>query len=450
MATSASSLFTGTSTYSSDFSQVIDRAVSIASLPIDQLNNQKTALTNQRSALSSLAASFSSVQATLYSLSSSVGNGSFATTYSDPSVASASVSPGALPGTYSIEVVDPGSRASAASIATVTDPTTAGISSATSFTLTANGQQYTITPADNTLTSLADAINSTTGGAAQATIVNLGSSSSPSYALFVQNSKYGTIPITLDDGSGNILGTPTAATPVQYRVNGQPASPADALTSDTRNLTIAPNVSLTVLNAGITDINVSQNTSGIANAISGFVTAYNAATQAISAQRGASGGALAGQSIITTLTQSLRSVSNYTGTGSVSTIADLGLAFDKNGVLSFDPSVLSAAASRDFEGVTDFLGNATTGGFLKAATDALNGVTDATSGAISLTLTSVGGEITDVNDRINDNQDRVDQLKQNLTAQMAAADALIAQMQQQVLYMTNLFTAMTANQNSMK
>jgi flagellar hook-associated protein 2 len=450
MATSASSLFTGTSTYSSDFSQVIDRAVSIASLPIDQLNNQKTALTNQSTALSGLSASFSSLQATLYSLSSSVGNGSYATTYSDPTVASATVSPGALLGTYSIEVIDPGSRASAASTATVADPTTASISSATSFTLTANGQQYTITPADNTLTSLADAINTTTGGAAQATIVNLGSSSSPSYALFVQNSKYGTIPITLDDGSGNILGAPTAATPVQFRVNGQPAPPADPLTSDTRTLTIAPNVSVTVLAAGTTDINVDQNTSGIANAISGFVTAYNSATQAITAQRGSSGGALAGQSIITTLSQSLRSISNYTGTGALSSIADIGLTFDKNGVLSFDPSVLNAAADKDFKDITDFLGNATTGGFLKTATDTLSSLTDSTSGAISLTLTSIGGEITDVDNRISDNQDRVDQLKQNLTAQMAAADALIAQMQQQVIYMTNLFTAMTANQNSMK
>ena len=37
-----SGLFTGNSTYSSDFTQVINRAVQIASLPIDQLTNEKT------------------------------------------------------------------------------------------------------------------------------------------------------------------------------------------------------------------------------------------------------------------------------------------------------------------------------------------------------------------------------------------------------------------------
>ena len=44
-----------------------------------------------------------------------------------------------------------------------------------SFTLQANGQSYTgITPAANTLNSLAAAINAATNGAATATIVNLG------------------------------------------------------------------------------------------------------------------------------------------------------------------------------------------------------------------------------------------------------------------------------------
>jgi flagellar hook-associated protein 2 len=219
MATSASSLFTGNSTYSQDFQQIINRAVAIASLPIDQLNNQKSALTNQKNALSALSASFSALQASLYSLGSSVNSGAFAVAYSDASVASATVSSGALPGTYALEVVDAGSRASAASVATVTDPDAASISSAASFTLTANGQQYTITPAANTLKSLADAINATTQGAAQATIVNIGSSSSPSYELSIQNSKYGPLPITLDDGSGNLLSAPTPATSVEYRVN---------------------------------------------------------------------------------------------------------------------------------------------------------------------------------------------------------------------------------------
>ena len=39
-------------------------------------------------------------------------------------------------------------------------------------------------------------------------------------------------------------------------------------------------------------------------------------------------------------------------------------------------------------------------------------------------------------------------MTENLNAQMAAADALIASLQQQASYFANMFAAMTANQNS--
>jgi flagellar hook-associated protein 2 len=456
MSSSPSSLFTGSSTYSADFAQVITRAVGIASLPITLLNTQKTTLSAENDALTKLSASFSSLQATLYSVGSTVGGGNYTVSSSDSTVANASASAGALFGTYHIEVADPGSQARAASTATVADPTTTSISIATSFTLTANGTTFNnITPASNTLTSLADAINTATQGAVQATIVNVGTTSSPSYQLSIQNSKYGpaaSLPITLDDGlgSGNILGTPTTATSVQYRVNGQPVSPA-VNSDNTRTLTISPNLSVTVLNVGTTDITVGQSTAGIANALSGFVTAYNAASQALDGQRGSSGGALVGQSIISTLSQSLHDITNYSATGSIQSMSDLGLAFDPTTFeLTFDSTKLSATAATNFKGVTDFLGNTTTGGFLKAATDTLNGLTDSTSGIIPMVILSTAGEITDTQNQIDQNQARVDQLTLNLKAQMAASDALIASLQQQATYMTDLFTAMTANQYSMR
>jgi flagellar hook-associated protein 2 len=126
----------------------------------------------------------------------------------------------------------------------------------------------------------------------------------------------------------------------------------------------------------------------------------------------------------------------------------LGLTFDKNGVLQFDSAVLAAAAAKDIAGVTEFLGSVTGGGFLKTASDTLNSLTDSASGVISDMLKSITGEITATGHRIDDNQDRVDKLTDSLNAQMAAADALIAALQQQATYFTNMFAAMTANQNS--
>jgi flagellar hook-associated protein 2 len=141
MSTSASPLyFNGTSTYSSDLQQVISRAVSIASLPITQLENTVSTLTSEQSALSSLSATFSSLQSDLAALNTAVGSGNVAATSSNNTVAKATASAGAMTGAYTIQVIDPGSQASALSIGGVSDPTTQTISSSTSFTLTANGQ----------------------------------------------------------------------------------------------------------------------------------------------------------------------------------------------------------------------------------------------------------------------------------------------------------------------
>ena len=447
-----SPIFTGSSTYSNDFSQVITRAQKIASLPITLLQNQKTSLTAEQTALNKLNSSFSSLQASVIALGAAASDPNFTVGYTDLSVASATPTAGALPGIYAVEVVDIGSQASATSAAgAVTDPAKTSISTAASFTLTANGKSFTnILPASNALTSLADAINAAAPDDVRATIINLGTTAAPSYELSVQNLKYGALPITLDDGQGgaNLMGTATNGIAVKYRVNGQPRSPADPLSSDSRTLVLAPSLTATVLKVGTTNITVSRSTDAIANALSSFVQSYNAATTALDGQRGTSGGALSGQSVISTLSQAMRDIANYSGDGSVRSMPSLGLTFDKNGVLQFDSAVLAAAAAKDIAGVTEFLGSVTGGGFLKTASDTLNSLTDSASGVISGMLKSITGEITATGHRIDDNQDRVDKLTDSLNAQMAAADALIAALQQQATYFTNMFAAMTANQNS--
>ena len=450
MSTSTSAIFNGTSTFSSDLQQVISRAVSIASLPMNQLNNEVTSLTGEQTELSSLSTSFSSLQSAVASLGSAVSSGNYSVSSSDTSVATPTASSGALLGTYSLEVDNTGSQSTAASTATVTDPTTQNISAATTYTLTANGQQYTIVPPlnGNTLDSLVSAINSTTQGAVQATVVNAGSMSQPSYELSLQSNAYSSADINLDDGTGNILGATSEGSPVEYRVDGQPGSTQGPLTSSTQTLTISQGLTATVAGTGTTNITVGQSTSGIANAINSFVTAYNAASQAVAGQRGAGGGALAGQGVVTTLSESLQNLTNYTGSGSIRSMADLGLTFNQSGVLTFDSSVLTTAASNNFQGVMGFLGSSTGGGFLQAATNTLNSVMDSSTGAIPNEIDGVAGQIVSANSQISKDQAQVNTLQTNLTNQMDAADALIAQMQQQYSYVSGLFAAMTANETA--
>ena len=65
--------FNGSSTYSSAFQQVITRAVSIASLPLQSLQQSVSTLTTQQSTLSTIGADFSALQTAIQALGSATG-----------------------------------------------------------------------------------------------------------------------------------------------------------------------------------------------------------------------------------------------------------------------------------------------------------------------------------------------------------------------------------------
>ena len=447
MSTSTSPVFNGTSSFSSALQQVITNAVSLASLPMNQLQNEVSTLNSEQTALSSLSTSFSSLQSDLSAVDSAVSSGGYSVNSATPAVATATASAGALSGSYTLNVISTGSQSTAQSIATVADPATQNVSSATTFTLTANGQHYTIVPppSANSLDSLVTAINTTTQGAVQATVINIGTIAQPNYQLSLQSTEYNSDPITLDDGTGNILGSTTAGSSVTYTVNGVLPDGQNPITSDSRTIEISPGVSTTIAGAGTTNITVIQTTSSIANALSNFVKDYNSSVSAVAAHRGTSGGVLAGQGVVTMLSEALQNLTSYTTSGSIRSLADLGLTFSQTGVLSFDPTVLSTAAASDLQGVTDFLGSTSGGGFLQVANNVLNGVLDSSTGEIPTEANAISSEISSTNARIAKDQANISTLQANLARQMDSADGLIAQMQQQYSYVTGLFTAMTGN-----
>ena len=66
---SKSNIFTGASRYSTDLQQVLTRAVSIASLPLNLLNNQLTTLQGRSDALNSLDGKFAAVLSAVQGIS---------------------------------------------------------------------------------------------------------------------------------------------------------------------------------------------------------------------------------------------------------------------------------------------------------------------------------------------------------------------------------------------
>lgn len=441
----SSTMFTGTSRYSSDFSAIIDRAVAIASLPLTQLQGSKVRLEAESAALGTLNNAVTSLAGALESLSTAASQESYSTLISNASVLSAATGSGATNGTYTIEVTDIGAYSTAMSmdgLNLVTDPSTQTISTNPAPTYTLNGSD--IAPTSNTLVALAAAINDA-DLEIQATVVNIGSTASPDYRLALQSTKLDAVAMQLNDGTTDLFATGTPnGSKVAYKING-----VNALPNDSRSITISPGVTANLIGEGASTVTVSRSTANISNALSSLANAYNSAVTELDKQRGTTGGALAGQATVFTVTESIRSLGQWAeGTGGITSLADLGLTFDKEGKMSFDSSTFTDATGGQVGQLLEFLGSTTEGGFLQAASGILGGLQGDNNGILTTAVNDAAASVTAEGNKITDLQARIDDMHDSLTARMAAADALIASLEQQADYINQMFEAMRIAQQA--
>jgi len=445
MGTSATSLgtsssgvptFNGSSQYASQLQEVITNAVNAASEPITALQNEQTTLTNQSNEVSTMETDFNALQTAVQGIQNAIGGSSLSADVSDPSVVSASVSDGATPGSYSIQVNNIGSYST-----TLTNTWTGTASgSPDTYVLSVGSQTYNIKPTDNSATSVASAINAQSDGAVQATVVNVGSNSSPDYRISLQSTALTSDTIDLTNNGSSTSAVQTAGAPAEYEINNS----GNVVSSDSRTVDIATGVTLNLLSGsdGPVSIDVSQSTSALSDALSTFVSAYNTAQTEVLHQRGQNAGPLQASELVDQLQQVLSGLSTYSslnGSTTVGSLSDLGITMNDDGSLSFDGgAALESAESSDPSAVSAFLGSATTGGFLESATKALTGVSDPTTGILATTQTDYQNEISSIGTQISNKQAQVSQLQTSLTNQMNSADALINSLEQQYTYLSDV------------
>jgi flagellar hook-associated protein 2 len=437
--TTSSTVFNGNSRYSADFQAVIDRTVAIASLPISQLNAQKTDLSDQTTAMTGLDGKFNALQGAIDQITAAVGGSAFDASVSDTSKLSVTLGDGAQEGNYSVEVVDPGAYASSLSTATWVEAPGAPHA----YSISISGVQHQVFAQDNSAAGVASAINTQFGDQVRAIVVNVGSAQTPDYRLSLQATQLGNLTPDLLDGGSSLQTQQTSGTLAQYIVNGS----GNTVSSATRSVSIASGVtvSLEAASSGPVNVTVTRSTAALSSALDAFATAYNAAVDEVDKQHGNGNGALAGQSLVSGLSRILSDISTYDQAGSgIGGLGGLGLDLDKTGHLTFNSFKLLASDLTNSTGVTAFLGSTSGGGFLKLATDSLQSVEGVGTGLLPSAEANVTQQSARIDSTIADAQDRVDQMKTRLQEQMAASDALIATMEQQYDYLTGLFASQAA------
>jgi flagellar hook-associated protein 2 len=463
-------MFTGASRYAADFQGVIDRALKIAALPLNQMQSESARMQSDSAALSSLDAMMVSLESAIVGLGSALGVSSYSATSSDSSILTASLSTGVQEGSYRVTVQDFGAYAVAVSadppvpedppdpygLVRVTDPATANLSAASNYSLTIGGQAP-ISLTATTLSGLAQEIQSKAGDQVTATVVNIGSPDGlPNYKLSVQGRTLAPLTFALagiraDDSQFAVFPAiqQEAGKAVSYSVNGAPAASASS-----RSITVATGVTLTLNKADPnTDVSISvtRSPASVKAALSGFIAAYNAAVDELGKHIGSNGGALTGDSLIRTFSSSLASLAKWdSGSGSIASLTSLGVDLGQDGKLKLNETAFATATKNGMDGASGFLGASATAGFLKLATDTLDSILSPDSGILQSARTILDDSISKLNDRMAIAQTRLDNLQVRLAAQMSAADALIAQMEQQATYFTNMFAAMKSASDSMQ
>ena len=239
----------------------------------------------------------------------------------------------------------------------------------------------------------------------------------------------------------DLISSQTQGVLASYKVDGIDT----AVTSDSRTISLAPGLQVQLLAASTagsaTTITVQPDATSLESSLSAFASAYNAVVDAIGSQHGQNAGALQGDSILNNVTSVLQNLGTFSNGTPDASLAAFGVTLDSAGHLSVDSTAFQAAATSNFKGLVSLIGSAGNGGLINSATSALNGLEDSTTGTLKAEETQVSSEITATQNKITDKQSQVNQLQSNLQQQMASADAAIATLEQQVTYLTGLFTA---------
>jgi hypothetical protein len=197
-----------------DVNAIVDKLMAVERQPLDQLNTKETTVQSQISAYGTLKSALAALQGAVHTLASPTPFRSMTATFADQDVASASVSDGAVAGSYSVEVAQlaqahklasNGFASLASSVGSGALTFTFGTYSGGVFTPNAqNGvKTVTITPAQSSLAGIRDAVNAANIGVT-ASIVNDGSANGQ--RLVFTSSTTGaanSLKITATDDDGN-------------------------------------------------------------------------------------------------------------------------------------------------------------------------------------------------------------------------------------------------------
>lgn len=423
--------------------------------------NQLTSLQAQDTAFTSIGTDLSSLSTALSSLTEF--DGAFSQmegSSSDTSVVDlTSATPGAVPGTYDVVVSQLAQSYSYASSAITATDTLSG-------SISINGQAITISdgtakdangetiPKNNTLSTLAAAINAGNYGVTAAVV----SGPSGSQLALLSKISGASGAVTIDAGALNDSTTSSAVSfaqqqqgkDAQFSVDGVP------MTNSSNTITTGiPGVTMQLLQASPSEsvqVAIATDNSNVESAVSSFVSAYNAVVKDLNTQeRNDSSGnpePLYGNPSLAMIQEQLQgALTAGAGSGAIASLAQLGISTNDDGTLTLDSSALDGALTSNYQDVLNFFQSSGSFGSSLAATLGNLG-SSGPHGLVSLALQQDSTEERSLNASIANQNSVISADQARLTAELNQANDTLQAIPAQINEVNELYSAISGyNQN---
>ncbi|MFM0053761.1 flagellar filament capping protein FliD [Caballeronia grimmiae] len=459
LAQAAQSIISGVTNSTTDTSTLISAMVTARTASqTTQLTNRQNLDNTTLSAMGSLKSSLSALQTSLSGLTDGSALSKFTGSASGSGL-SATTSTGAVAGSYSIAVTHVATAQKLVLGAGVLPPSNAiGTGNLTISLGNKTPMTVAINSGNNSLAGIASAINSASGNPGVTATVVTGTDGAHLVLTSNVTGQANTIQITSDSSGGlaslatvDSLGAATSnyseKSPAQNALLSIDGTDVQSATNTITGAVAGVTLNLSAASAASTQtLTVTPDNQSATTAINTFVAAYNSFVNTASAltsfnstgAAGSQGGPLLGDAMLSSIVNSLATSISHgvtSGSGTVS-LSSIGLNLQADGTLSVDSSALSNAVTNNPSAVSAVF-NATNG---IGATMNKNVTTYLqTGGIIDTRVTALNSDLADVKTKATALQAYTSQLTDQYNAQFTALNTLMAQMQQNSQYLTQLF-----------
>ena len=260
-----------------------------------------------------------------------------------------------------------------------------------------------------------------------------------------------TLDSTIEAASANFTSTTSTSTfDTTEATNANDGGQSVTRTSNSISDAI-PGVTLTLLTTGTSTIDSHSDPASVLSPVSGFVDAYNKLNDSLKqltsyvSPGSSSNGALLGDATVQNIISQIKQTINSTvgsSTGDYNSLSQLGVAFDKKGVMSLDSAKLNTAVAGNIASVANVF--TSTSGVATQLNTAITQYLD-TKGALSVQQDSLNKTLTDLTTQTTAVNTRLAATQKSLQAQFVAMDAAVAQFKNTGTYLTQALTPKTTN-----